>query len=90
MPELINLFFYLSHLEYFIFQDKTPKPKFCRDVDYKRNPTIRDFPGGPVLRLSVSTAGGAGVISHLGTKIPQAAQHDQKRNKKTLPPRWGW
>ena len=66
---------------------KTSKPKFCRDVDYKRNHTIRDFPDGPVLRLGVSTAGGAGVISDLGTKIPQAAQHDQKRNKKNLPPR---
>ena len=33
---------------------------------------FRDFPDGPVLRLHTSSAGGVGLISGQGTKIPHA------------------
>ena len=34
----------------------------------------RDFPGGPVVKTSPSSAGGVGSISGLGGKIPHASQ----------------
>ena len=40
-----------------------------------------DFPGGPVVRLRASTAGGAGSILGWGTKIPHAAWGVAKKKK---------
>ena len=34
----------------------------------------RDFPGGPVVKTSLSNAGGVGLIPGQGTKIPHASQ----------------
>ena len=47
----------------------------------------KDFLGGPVVKTHASTAGGAGSIPHLGTrisnttKIPYATWHSQKKEK---------
>ena len=35
--------------------------------------TLRDFPGGPVVKTSPSNAGGAGSIPGWGAKIPYAS-----------------
>ena len=43
---------------------------------------IRDFSGGPVLRLHVSTAENECLIPGWGTKILQAMQQGQKKKKK--------
>ena len=37
-----------------------------------KNPPARDFPGGPVVRTSPSSAEGAGLIPTRGVKIPHA------------------
>ena len=46
--------------------------------------SLRDFPGGPVVRtgLGAFTAGGMGSIPGRGTKIPQATWRGQKKKKK--------
>ena len=36
--------------------------------------TIRDFPGGPVVKISPSNAGGAGSIPGQGAMIPHASR----------------
>ena len=44
---------------------------------------FRDSPGGPVVPgFRASTAGGPGSIPGQGTKIPHAAQRDQKKRRK--------
>ena len=40
----------------------------------------KDFPGGPVLGLLISTAEGTGSIPGWGTKIPHATWCSQKIN----------
>ena len=35
--------------------------------------TMRDFPGGPVVKISPSNAGGVGSIPGWGAKIPHAS-----------------
>ena len=40
-----------------------------------------DFPGVPVLRTSLSTAGGVGSIPGQGAKIPNALQPEKKKKK---------
>ena len=42
----------------------------------------RDFPGGPVVKISPSDAGGIGLIPDQGAKIPHASQ--PKKKKKTI------
>ena len=42
---------------------------------------LRDFPGGPVVKISPSNAGGAGSIPGRGTKIPTC----WKKKKKLIP-----
>ena len=37
-----------------------------------------DFPGGPVVKTSPSTAGGTGSIPGQGTKIPHVSQPKNK------------
>ena len=49
---------------------------------------LREFPGGPVLRTPHFHCQGPGSIPGQGTKIPQAAQHDQKRKKKKKILKW--
>ena len=48
--------------------------------------TFREFPGGPVVRLCASTAGGMGSIPGQGNKIPQAARCSQKKKLHFSPP----
>ena len=43
----------------------------------------RDFPGGPVVKISPSDAGGIGLIPDQGAKIPHASQPKKKNHKKT-------
>ena len=42
----------------------------CSDLSKAVQP--RDFPGGPVVKTSPSSAGSGGSISGLGVKIPHA------------------
>ena len=42
----------------------------------------RDFPGGPVVKTSPSTAGGAGLIPDWGAKIPHASRRPKTQNIK--------
>ena len=46
-----------------------------------------DFPGSPVVKTPASNAGGMGLISEWGTKIPHALQCGQKKKKKKCPPK---
>ena len=39
---------------------------------------MRDFPGGPVVKTSLSNAGGAGSIPGRGAKIPHASRPETK------------
>ena len=41
-----------------------------------------EFPGGPVVRTQCFDCRGPGSILGWGTKIPQAAPHTQKKNRK--------
>ena len=41
----------------------------------------RDFPGGPVVKISPSNAGGEGLIPDWGTKIPCALQTKNQNMK---------
>ena len=44
---------------------------------------LSDFPGGPVVKIRASNAGGSGSILEWGIKIPHDSQHGQKiKNKK--------
>ena len=43
---------------------------------------IWEFPGSPVVRTRCFHCHGLGSIPGRGTKIPQAAQHNQKKKKK--------
>ena len=61
----------------FFTTDPSGKPvKMCR------NNNLGEFPGGPVSRLSTSTAGGMDSIFGWGTKIPQARGAAKKRKRK--------
>ena len=42
----------------------------------------RDFPGGPVVKISPSDAGGIGLIPDQGAKIPHASQPKKKKTIK--------
>ena len=44
--------------------------------------TLRDFPGGPVVKTSLSNAGGAGSIPGQGAKIPHASGPKKPKNIK--------
>ena len=44
----------------------------------------RDFPGGPVLRLLASTAGGEGLIPGQGTKVLYAVWCGQNKQTKKV------
>ena len=47
---------------------------------------LSDFPGGPVVKIRASNAGGSGSILEWGIKIPHDSQHGQKiKNKKKRP-----
>ena len=43
--------------------------------------SIRDFPGGPVVKTSRFHCKGHGFIPAQGTKIPHSTQHSQKKKK---------
>ena len=43
---------------------------------------VRDFPGGPAVRVPCSHCRGPGFIPGGGTKLPQAVQCSQKKKKK--------
>ena len=44
----------------------------------------RDFPGGPVVKISPSNAGGAGLIPGQGAKIP----HALRPKNQNIKPKW--
>ena len=58
---------------------ETEVVRFERGKIYK----IRDFPDSLVVRTLASTAGGTGSISGGRSKIPNVAQHGQKKGKKS-------
>ena len=43
-----------------------------------------DFPGGPVVRLHTSNAGGTGSITGRGSKIPHAMWCHQKKKERIM------
>ena len=45
---------------------------------------MRDFPGGPVVKTSLSNAGGVGSIPGQGAKIPHALQPKKKNKKQNI------
>ena len=49
--------------------------------------SVREFPGGPVVRLCAFTAEGTGSTPGRGTKILQAVQRGQKKKKFCEPQR---
>ena len=52
----------------------------CVKSDFKAM-TTWDFPGGPVVKLHASAAGGTGPILDPGTKIPCAARGGKKKER---------
>ena len=48
------------------------RPYAAKTKKFKKD-DIRDFPGGPVVKTSPSSAGGAGSIPGRGAKIPHAS-----------------
>ena len=61
---------------------KWPKQLHIYFLILKAN-TFQDFPGGPVVKTSPSSAGGAGSIPGQGAKIPQTSQLKKKTKHKT-------
>ena len=49
--------------------------KHCAEIFNKK---MGDFPGGPVVKTSLSNAGGVGLIPDQGGKIPHASQPKTK------------
>ena len=44
---------------------------------------MRDFPGGPVVKTSLSSVGGVGSVPGRGAKIPHALQPKQTNKQKS-------
>ena len=70
-----------------IYTDKERDPTIKRPVKFIRLTNVRngawEFPGSPVLRTPRSHCGTWDSIPGQGTKIPQAAQSGQNKQKKT-------
>ena len=61
---------YLWWIHYDIWQNQYNIVKFKK----KKNSSVRDFPGGPVVKNPPCNAGDAGLIPGGGTKIPHAME----------------
>ena len=56
--------------------------QFCNQLRlFLKIKSIRDFPGGPVVKTSPSSAGGVGLIPSWGVKIPQASRPRKPNHK---------
>ena len=68
-------------LSILVLKCMVPK-RWKREKWREKETDARDFPGGPLGRLCVSTAGGTVSISGLGTKILQAMWHGQRERNR--------
>ena len=55
----------------------------CAEFSLRRKVALGGFPGGPMVKTSPASAGGAGSIPGQGAKIPQASRPRNQNTKQT-------